>query len=344
MLEHGGDIHTAAQHYDIPLSDWLDLSTGINPHAWPVEKVSAVSWQRLPPRDDGLQKAACVYYGANQCLPVAGIQAAIQALPVLRTPCEVGVLIPSYSEHAHAWQRGGHCVQFFEPADIQSVIGNLDVLIIVNPNNPTGQVFDKEQLLEWQATLSTKGGWLIVDEAFIDATPDNSLALYTTLPGLIVLRSLGKFFGLAGARCGFVLAEQVLLDRLEVCLGPWAVNGPTREIAQKALADVTWQTHMRKLLQQDSLRLERLLIQYGFISSGATALFHWMRHSQATHFHEVLAKHGILTRYFAEPQSLRIGLPGSEGDWLRLELALQAMSLDEQSESPEEYELAEYAD
>ncbi|HHL20261.1 MAG TPA: aminotransferase class I/II-fold pyridoxal phosphate-dependent enzyme, partial [Aliiroseovarius sp.] len=221
MLEHGGRLRLAARRYGIPLADWLDLSTGLNPRAWPVPAIPARAWSRLPEEDDDLARLAQEYYGAADCLPVAGSQAAIQALPLLHAAGgrRIGMLAPAYAEHAHAWRRAGFEVLPLAAEAIEAAIEGLDHLLLVNPNNPTGQRFDAAQLLGWHRRLAARGGSLIVDEAFMDVTPADSLAVHSHLPGLIVLRSLGKFFGLAGARVGFVLAEPGLLRRLADWLG-----------------------------------------------------------------------------------------------------------------------------
>jgi cobalamin biosynthetic protein CobC len=237
MLEHGGRLRAAARQYSIPLADWLDLSAAINPSTYPVGDIPAHVWQRLPEDDDGLQQIAAHYYGKDQLLPVAGSQVAIQLLPLLMPPLlRVGMLHPSYNEHAYAWQQAGHQLMLLSAATIEQNLHTLDVLLLVNPNNPTGEIFLPEQLLHWRAQLAQRNGLLIVDEAFIDATPDNSLAPYTGMEGLVVLRSLGKFFGLAGARVGFVLAPQCLRDALCEMIGPWSISHPSREAAIRAQA------------------------------------------------------------------------------------------------------------
>ena len=234
MLEHGGKLLAAAARYGIEPASWLDLSTGINPAGWPVPSIPPAVWQRLPEQEDGLVDAAAAYYGSAGVLPVAGSQAAIQALPRLRDACRVGVPHPAYAEHAHAWRAAGHAVVAWDAA---MGVDALDVLVLVHPNNPGGQIYARAELLDWHARLAVRGGWLLVDEAFIDATPEASLAGLCPRPGLIVLRSLGKFFGLAGARVGFVLAEPAVLGALEARLGPWAVSAPSRWVARAALAD-----------------------------------------------------------------------------------------------------------
>lgn len=335
MLEHGGGLRSAATQRGIPLDEWLDLSTGINPHSWPVPDVPAAIWSRLPEDDDGLERAARLYYNAEAILPVAGSQAAIQALPALRRPCNVGVLTPGYAEHAHAWQRAGHRVSALAAEAIDAVISQLDVLLIINPNNPTGAGFSVEQLLHWHQQLADRGGWLVVDEAFIDVTPEQSLALYSTRTGLIILRSLGKFFGLAGARLGFVCAQTELLAQLKNLLGPWTVNAPTRWLAKAALADTRWQQATRKRLCNDAVRLYKLLAQHELEPDGGCALFQWVKTPQAISIYENFAASGVLIRLFSNTSSLRFGLPGSESEWQRLALALAKLTDDQAEAGPE---------
>ncbi len=329
MPEHGGNLLEAARRYGRAPDEWLELSTGINPEAYPVPSLPPRVWQQLPQQDDGLIDAALDYYAAPGLLPVAGSQQAIQLLPSLRAPGRVGVLSPSYNEHAYRWQQAGHTLvplRLNSHGDtLEDSIDSLDVLVVVNPNNPTGHRFAPEQLLEWHRRLQARGGWLVVDEAFIDATPEQSLATHSDRPGLIVLRSIGKFFGLPGLRGGFVLAETGLLAALSERLGPWAVAGPARFIMQTALADDAWHQRMREQLPRASERLVHLLTAYGLPVGGHSALFVWLPISAAYGVHEQLARHGIWSRYFAEAAGgpgLRLGLPGEEADWQRLESAL----------------------
>lgn len=326
LLEHGGQIRQAAPRYGIPPEDWLDLSTGINPLGWPVPEIPPEYWRRLPEPDDGLMEAACRYYGCSSALAVAGSQAAIQALPSLRPPCRVGLLAPTYAEHALAWTRGGHHVESLASAEIEAVLDRLDVLVLVNPNNPTGERISTESLLAWRRRLAARGGWLVVDEAFMDATPEESLATHAGAEGLVVLRSLGKFFGLAGARVGFVLAWPELLVRLNETLGPWPVAYPARQVARLALADEAWQVDERQRLARDSMRLNELLGRHGLFPDGGTALFQWVRCERALAIRDGLAQKGILVRCFDSPRGLRFGLPGAEAEWQRLAQALRGLS------------------
>lgn len=323
MLEHGGRLRQAASQYGIPLSDWLDLSTGINPNGWPVPPIPAACWQRLPEDDDELLTAARAYYRNDSLLTVAGSQAAIQSLPLLRAKSRVGVLHPAYAEHAGSWQKAGHQIIRLEESAIDERVDEVDVLILVNPNNPTGRLWTRSQLLRWHEKLSRRGGWLLIDEAFMDGLPDHySLSSTPVQPGLIVLRSVGKFFGLAGIRCGFVIAEPTLLARLAALLGPWTVSHPGRYIAARALADRTWQSTNAALLASQGQRLGQLLTDCGWPPSGGCSLFQWVKNQQASKLQELLANRGILTRLFQEPASLRFGLPKDEPAWQRLAQAL----------------------
>ncbi len=323
MLEHGGALRVVADRYRIPLSDWLDVSTGINPEVWPLPVLPARIWQRLPEAGDGLEDAAAGYYGTAHLLPVAGSQAAIQALPRLRQRSRVGVLHPGYGEHAHAWRQAGHVVEALTAEALAGAVDRLDVLVLIHPNNPTALRFDRARLLDWQARLALRGGWLVVDEAFMDATPEDSLtACAGQVPGLIVLRSLGKFFGLAGARVGFVLAEPGVREQLEELLGPWTVSGPSRQVAMQALQDRDGQQRMQIALHHSAKRLADLLKRQGLPVAAGTALFQWVPLAEASFWQEALARRGILVRHFVDPPGLRFGLPGTEAAWRRLELAL----------------------
>src|SRR3569833_1059696 len=179
MLEHGGRLQQAAQRYGIPRDRWRDLSTGINPVGWQGAPPPPGSWNRLPEEEDGLREAAQAYYGAANVLPVSGSQAAIQTLPRLRPRSRVGVPLPGYNEHAHRWSQAGHDVVPVAPAEFALALGSLDVLVDSNPNIPTGHRFAPFQLLDWHAHLSSRGGWLVVDEALIDTTPESCVARFS---------------------------------------------------------------------------------------------------------------------------------------------------------------------
>ncbi|CAG8864986.1 threonine-phosphate decarboxylase CobD [Pseudomonas fluorescens] len=330
MLEHGGRLRKAALEYGIDEADWLDLSTGLAPWPFPVPDIPLRAWARLPETDDGLEQAACDYYGTLQVLPVAGSQMAIQLLPRLRRAGKVGVLSPCYAEHAEAWRRNGYIVREVLEQEVDFFIDSFDVLVVVNPNNPTGLSLTPSRLLDWHARLAQRGGWLVVDEAFMDNTPQLSLAPFAHQVGLIVLRSFGKFFGLAGVRLGFVLAERKLLKLLAEQVGPWAVSGATRVVGQACLRDTEGHTRQRVRTEEASERLASLLEQYGFEPQGGCALFQWLITERAEALHEFMARRGILLRLFTHNSSLRFGLPGDEIAWVRLVQAFEDFAKENQ--------------
>ncbi|NMG56669.1 threonine-phosphate decarboxylase CobD [Aromatoleum aromaticum] len=331
MLEHGGRRRAAARRYAIPEADWLDLSTGISPHAYPVPAIAAEDWLRLPEDDDGLLDAAAAYYGTARLVALAGSQPAIQGLPFLLPRGRVGVLAPTYAEHPHHWQRAGHDVIRFAAAALPAVADTLDTLVICQPNNPDAGCIAPAVLIDVAERLQARGGHLVVDEAFIDATPDASVITLAgaRLPNLVVLRSLGKFFGLAGARVGFVAARPDLLAALREAAGPWPLCGPARTVARRALADTAWQDVMRRTLAEASARLARLLAPLDPEDMRRVhPLFVWLPTPAAESIAAALARQGILVRHFAAPdcQGLRFGLPGTENDWQRLDAAIRALS------------------
>ncbi|MEX0603923.1 MAG: threonine-phosphate decarboxylase CobD [Marinobacter sp.] len=323
---HGGRLQAAARAHNIPVEDWLDLSTGINPEGWPVPPVPAEVWRRLPEDNDGLVDIIRTQFGAPDyagCVPVPGTQAAIEALPFLRPPCRVGIPEPGYSEHGHWWRQAGHEVV---PLALELArsdpewASSLDVLVWVQPNNPTGLALSPDQLLEWYDRLAGRGGWLVVDEAFADGLDELSLARATGSenPGLVVLRSLGKFFGLAGLRAGAVLTDATIAAQLQKTIGPWALSGPARYLMALALEDNAWQSRATVTLIEESSRLAALLDQFGLAPSGGTLLYQYVPHPDAGRIAEAFARNGILIRSFQQPPALRFGLPGDETQWQRL--------------------------
>lgn len=298
------------------------MSTGISPWAYPLPAVPSSCWQRLPESDDGLEDAASTYYGSAHLLPVSGSQEAIRRLPQLRPPRQrVGILSPAYHSHQQAWQAAGHEVLELDVAQLVSLLPTLDVLVVVNPTNPTAQHYPPDSLRHWHQTLAARGGWLVVDEAFMDATPAESLVSQHPLPGLVVLRSIGKFFGLAGIRLGFVWAEACVLQALARLQDDWSVSHPARWAGKQALADTGWQQQQRERLRTASQRLQRLLTAYDSGQVSSSDLFAYWRLetlAKAEALHQGLAQQGILTRLFTHPSALRFGLPATENEWQRL--------------------------
>lgn len=323
-IAHGGNIEAAEQRFGRPKEGWLDLSTGINRKPYPLPHLDPMAWRRLPGSDAGLRAAAADCYGVADpklIVPAPGCQSLIQLLPHLRRNAKVAVFSPTYEEHASAWRDGGH--QVAETSDFQELYRS-DVAVLVNPNNPDGKIFDPAELKGLSEVLAAKGGLLVVDESFADAEPVRSVARLAGSPGLVVLRSFGKFFGLAGLRLGFALCEAGTAESLRRRLGAWAVNGPAQAIGEAALLDDAWIGSMRQTLKADAERLDRLLAACGFEVLGGTRLFRLVKTGRAEDVYGRLGRRGILIRAFPKHlEWLRFGLPGPEGEWQRLETVLK---------------------
>lgn len=353
---HGGALNAAAEYFDIPIKQWLDLSTGINPTSWSVPEIPTSVWLRLPEEQHdsplGLEQVALDYYfvddvriekavSRNNVLPCAGSQQGIRLLPALynslnkghKTEAKVWVTAGSYAEHGIAWKEQGHRVCKVVCDNISDLLTQqpVDVLILVNPDNPSGHRWSTEQLLKWWSILHRRGGWLIVDEAFMDTTPEHSLVGHVEREGLFILRSVGKFFGLAGLRLGFVLSAEKTTKRLQKMLGPWAVSHPAQYLGKLAFQDKEWINKQRYDLAQQSLRLGALLEKSFGCRCEGTDLFQTLYHKDAELIFNKLAKQAVLIRFLPEtsrtPEGLRFGLPGNhETSWQHLELALASLN------------------
>ncbi len=333
-VAHGGNLLAVAQQYQTNPIDWIDLSTGVSPFTYPLGSPPASCWNQLPQDQDGLESTATQYYGTN-CEPVvvAGSQAAIMSLPSVITQklgrCGI-IALPEvgYKEHQHAWQAfqsagESWTIEFYKDFPSDEQIDKSDVVLIINPNNPTGCFSSKLKLLELLKSMESKQGMLIVDEAFADCTQDVSLLSQNTdWSNLVVLRSVGKFFGLAGARAGFLFADGVVKNLVKEKIGPWTVSGPTRWAVKQALSDKQWHTETRSRLREQSLRLVQLLEKYLSVDLSGTHLFTTVYLPDADKCHHMLCKEKVLTRLCDESDALRFGLPASENAWCQLESAL----------------------
>ncbi|TIP47297.1 MAG: threonine-phosphate decarboxylase [Mesorhizobium sp.] len=325
-VDHGGSLGRASALFPHAPQPFMDLSTGINPHSYPLFELPATALTRLPEAGQlrELAEIAAAAYGAPSAAHVGaapGTQILLPRVASLVRPGKALVLGPTYAEHARAAAIAGHVVA--EVSDFDA-LAEADLAVLVNPNNPDGRVIEKARLLELATRLRAKGGLLVVDEAFMDVGPiEQSLAGDVGEGGIVVLRSLGKFFGLAGVRLGFALTDALMAERLDAQLGPWAVAGPALEYGIRALSDAKWQADMRQRLAQDAARLDVLLGRFDVPVAGGTSLFRYLSFAGAPGLFSALGEDGVLVRHFAErPGALRIGLPGSEPEWQRLESAL----------------------
>ncbi|MEM6463963.1 MAG: threonine-phosphate decarboxylase CobD [Pseudomonadota bacterium] len=332
-VHHGGALVAACAEFGGAPQDWLDLSTGINPIPIVLPEFDASVWQRLP--DDDLRStasaAAAAYYGTADRvlpLPVAGTQSAIQLLPGLFDG-RVAVFGPTYEEFRFCFERVGRAVDIISVPE--QIVDHHKLVIAVNPNNPDGRILKRDAILALCEERAQTGGYVVVDEAFADAQTDESVAAMAgQIHNLVVLRSFGKFFGLAGLRLGFVLAAPAILHRMQAAQGPWAVSGPALALAARVLNDPSLCAKNRTAIGERNLALRTVLQASGLRIVGGTPLFALVRHKRAADLYRLLCGHRILTRSFAyEPQWLRIGLaPDASGD-ARLRAALADIRLAE---------------
>ncbi|MFS4439120.1 threonine-phosphate decarboxylase CobD [Paracoccaceae bacterium GXU_MW_L88] len=318
--DHGGDLDRARALFGG--ADWLDLSTGINPVPYPLPALPSEAWTRLPHAADlaALEDTARAAYQTDAAItPLAGAQAAIQLVPRLMPPGRALVLGPTYNEHAAALRAQGWTVE--EVDSLDAFCAGADLAVVVNPNNPTGAAYPSEKLREIRQHL----GLLIVDESFADPLPNLSLAPHLSeSDNMIVLRSFGKFYGLAGLRLGFALSGEGMATRLRALAGPWAVSGPAIAIGRAALADRAWQQATTARLQTDTARLDGLAAKAGWTLTGGTPLFRTYATPNADDAQKKLAKAQIWSRIFPYSKTwIRLGLPGSETSWARLAVALR---------------------
>jgi cobalamin biosynthesis protein CobC len=325
-LLHGGDLTAARRRFPDAPEPFIDLSTGINPHSYPLPQMSheVFAWLPEPAALERLAAIAGRVYGTqspDQVAPAPGTQILLPSVFALVPAGRAAVLGPTYAEHARVALLVGH--QTREATDIDD-LADADLAVVVNPNNPDGRVVGKDGLLALADDKRRRGGLLVVDEAFIDAGPAGlSLGPEVGRGHIVVLRSFGKFYGLAGLRLGFALAAPELAARLRATLGPWAVAGPAIAAGQAALSDAAWAEAMRDTLARDVARLDRMLTGARLEIIGGTTLFRLAGTPAAGVLFDHLGRAGILVRRFAEaPAWLRFGLPGNEEAWQRLAAAL----------------------
>ena len=327
-LVHGGGLAAARRLFADAPEPFIDLSTGINPHSYPLPQLPSDLFKRLPDPETLAAVAAIAAQSyaapsAAHVVPAPGTQILLPLVAALVAPGRAAVVGPTYREHARAAALAGHRVS--EVCDLDAVREAI-LVIVTNPNNPDGRLFDRNELIALSQRLARRGGLLIMDEAFIDVGPrDASAAGEVGRNAIVVLRSFGKFFGLAGVRLGFALAAPQLATRIAAKLGPWVVSGPALTIGATALADRAWIEAARKSLAAAAARLKAILSKAGLEVIGGTALFQLARTPAASGLFDHLGRAGILVRSFPEqPSWLRFGLPGTEAAWTRLQIAMAA--------------------
>lgn len=307
--DHGGNLSAAIATYGGLRSEWIDLSTGINPAPYPLPDFTAEDWSALPDATaaDELHRAAREFWRVPEgaaVLAAPGASALIALAPALAAARWVRIDTPTYNEHAAAFLAQGWRIADTQPAE---------ACVAVHPNNPDGRL--------WQAS-DFNTPFRIIDESFCDICPDQSLIHLAKEPGTLVLKSFGKFWGLAGLRLGFAIGDPALISRLADLQGPWAVSGPALKTGIRALTDGDWAAQTRARLARDAARLDDLVLPRGGELVGGTDLFRLYRVDDAAAWQDRLARAHIWSRIFPYSTTyLRLGLPPDHG-WTRLEAAL----------------------
>lgn len=329
LLQHGGRLLDMVEQYGGNKDDWIDVSTGISPYSYPVTQPPMDVWQRLPQISDTFTQAAAQYYGSEGGMPIAGSQSVIQLLPRLCAHQDQPihrVWLPKvgYKEHQKAWQNTAIPICFYDDLPALSAISTHDMVVLINPNNPTGFMANQDQLCALVHRLEQHMGMLIIDEAFMDCTPEHSMLKLPARNNLLILRSAGKFFGLAGIRMGMLFAPPQWRDSCAALLGPWSVNGPALHVMSQAFTDKAWQQRQREALRQDSAWLHHTLGHHLHLTSTGTGLFRTIKTPHASLWFTHLCQHQVYVRLCDEKDALRFGLP-HPSQRQRLETAIASL-------------------
>ena len=309
--KHGGKLDEAVLQFGGRKSEWMDLSTGINPRPYPFKKVGQRLWERLPDDNDfeDIYKAAHNFWNvpkSSVVLGASGVSSLIAIIPFLNPLSTVSIQQPTYSEYKLSFERVGY--------KVLKTGGEINV--IVNPNNPDGKIQEANEILENHKRLT------IIDESFCDLYPENSLINLASQPGFIILKSFGKFWGLAGLRLGFAIGRPETVNPIKYALGPWQISGPALSIGCQALQDIKWAEKTRANLYESAIRLDKIMRRYKLI--GGTNLYRLYFVTDAKKLFRKLASNKVLIRNFDYNRNwVRIGLPKQEKDWEILEKALK---------------------
>ena len=329
---HGGNISALMAKYPNAQRPFIDLSTGINPYSYPIPPIQQ-EWIRLLPEAkqvNRVRKSAAQYYGLedNTNLVIgSGMQQMMFSLACLRLrlrgPATINIVSPTYNEHARVWTAAGHAV--YEVANINDAASG-DVVVVCNPNNPDGRTYKPDELTALATQLHQRNAWLVVDESFMDIIPDFSLAkLASTSDNIVVFRSCGKFFGVAGLRVSCAIAWESCANWLTAAVGPWPISTAACNVLPAMFADAAWIQSTRTTLVKEAVQWRGMLASY-FTLVGFTPFFTLVDVPHAEQWYEKFVTHGIAVRRFEYNQRwLRIGLP-AKADLPRLQATLAAGS------------------
>lgn len=311
MKEHGGDLDRAVMEFGGKKSEWIDLSTGINPNFYPVDSIENIDIHTLPSKDDikNLIDVARKFYYTNGFLNVlSGAQAAINLLPYLFPSGDVSIIEPTYNEYKQTFLNTNWKVNIVH--NLKKMEGST-IAIICNPNNPDGKIFYQDDLIK----LSKKVDLLVIDESFMDLYPSLSMSniINKNTKNIIILKSFGKFFGLAGVRLGFIISGKDISEKIENLIGPWQVSNPAIIAGTQALKDDVWIKNNIQKLKKYAYKLDILANQLNWRLIGGTYLYRLYETDSSIETQKKLAQKKIWSRIFSYSNNwIRLGIPSEK--------------------------------
>ncbi|PJE53800.1 aminotransferase class I/II-fold pyridoxal phosphate-dependent enzyme [Marinomonas sp. BSi20584] len=314
--KHGGDLAYWQRKVGSKALNWLDLSSACNREPWPIPEIAPSLWMDLPDQADLLDEAER-YFGRRPNAIGAGSQHIIESLPPMLLACQSStqlvanqtVFVPriGYQEHAFAWKKWGFDIAYYDALE-ELLEQEWAVAVVIQPNNPTGEIAPGKALSQLIAHAEQKGAHLVVDEAFIDACPELSLLNHQNSSdlseSLFIMRSVGKFFGLAGARVGFAFCASKWQAALNNLLGPWPVATASLYLVQLAFADKAWHSQaLQGLKVRQAAFVERVMPKFNtifdsqdYVLSPLFVTWFLDSHEYAAQVFEMLHQVGVHTR------------------------------------------------
>jgi len=323
--EHGGNIYKAALKTGLSPFAILDFSANINPLGLPpglpaylTENLEAILHYPDPEYEE-LYQALSKYLDVEEDLIVVGNGAAALIYDFLRVlkPKRVLIPAPSFGEYQKAAYAAGAEVELFlseEKDAFRPEIEKLctilneqkyDALVLGNPNNPTGQLLGREELIALLDCAKKNDVGVLLDEAFIEFTstyPFNSLAdTVKRYSNLCIVRAFTKFFGMPGLRLGYGIMDKKIKEKILRVKPPWEVNSLAALAGAYALKDEEFRQKTRELVRQERQFLQKELQKLSWIKvykSEANFMLLKLEDEALTvqRLQEKLLPHGILIR------------------------------------------------
>lgn len=316
MTGHGGNVFLASAETGIPVHDIIDFSASINPLGVPAS-VAEVIRENIgllvhypDPFADGLNRDLAKYLGvpARSIVCGNGSTELIYLLVRALQPERVLVPAPTFSEYERSCvlNKGTSCIGYelsrqdgfaIDHGRFVASMAGCDMAFLCNPNNPTGRLVEREVVLELVRAAKRAGCLLVVDEAFIDFTPDQSVA--GDVKGnshLIVLRSLTKFYALSGLRIGYGIFPDQVIERIRAHKEPWTINTLAQLAAATAIRDRAYQERTTAVISTEKGFLEQGFLDLGIEFFPSSANYYLLKHQYAPMIVAGLRRKGILVR------------------------------------------------